>query len=139
MRYGIFAALIAALILGGCAAQRPTTQAYHVDSQGNVSTATRSALNGSTAPGPQEIIGVYIPFVGTGLALKAGLEWDGVGGPIVIPVPIGPSAAVQADPCVAPQAAPCAQYVPQAVAPRQHVTLPVPVESRPVGPFSLCP
>ncbi len=45
----------------------------------------RSALEGSPAPGPQEIIGVYVPFPGTGLSIKAGLAWDGVTrGPVVI-------------------------------------------------------
>lgn len=136
MRYGILVALVAMFCLCGCVANRPTTQAYHVDATGAVTGATRSALNGSTAPGPQEIIGVYIPFVGTGLAIKAGLEWDGVSNPIVIPVPIGPSAAASsADPCAVPQAAaPCS--VQQYAAPQRTVTLPVPQAA---PPFNWCP
>jgi hypothetical protein len=134
MRLIILAALAVALVTTGCMAQRPVTQAYHVDANGSVSTATRSALNGSTAPGPQEIIGVYIPFIGTGLAIKAGLEWDGITGPIVIPVPTGPSAASYGAPCAAPQAAPPC-YTPQ-VQPQRTVTLPVP---RAAAPIKWCP
>ncbi len=88
-----FVALIA-LVVTGCVSQRPAEQAYIVDSRGAVSAGTRSALNGSTAPGAQEIIGLYLPFPGTGLAIKAGVEWDGT--PRVIEVPMAaPAAAPQ--------------------------------------------
>lgn len=85
-----FAALVAVLassLLSACVTKQPPAEsAYVVNSQGAVSPIARSALAGSTAPGKQEIIGLYIPFVGTGLAIKAGLEWDGT--PTVIEVPV---------------------------------------------------
>lgn len=96
MRIIALLALLLVPFLTGCTMQRPASQAYTVDEQGTVSAATRSALNGDTGPGKQEIVGVYIPFVGTGLALKAGLEWDGV------PVVVTPNRA-QAAPCSGPQ------------------------------------
>lgn len=134
MRYVVLVALAGLVLLAGCAAPRPTTQAYHVDSTGAVTGATRSALNGSTAPGAQEIIGIYLPFPETGLAVKAGLEWDGT--PTVWTPPIGPSAAVQADPCVAP--APQQTYYVQQV---RTVTLPVPAATMTpyVVPWGACP
>ncbi len=92
------AACVAVLALAGCAAQRPASRTYGVDSNGAVSAQTRSALNGSSAAGPQEIIGVYIPFPGTGLSVKAGLEWDGV--PVVIN-PVVPVQAYEAAPAAA--------------------------------------
>ena len=103
----IFVLAFLATPLCGCAAQRPAgaEQAYIVNSQGQTAPTTRSALAGSTAPGKQELIGVYIPFVGTGLAIKAGLEYDG--SPTVIEIPVGQAA---------PYAAPCApQYVDEQV------------------------
>lgn len=114
MRPTFFFAIIACLLVAGCACnQQPAETAYTVNSQGAVSAGTRSALNGSTAPGRQEIIGVYLPFVGTGLAAKAGLEWDGTPG--MIEVPIGMSA----------QNAPQSQVVnvPQNVVVPQNVTV----------------
>lgn len=100
-------ALFPVLLLTGCVAPRSTSATYGVDSAGNVSRQTRAAVNGSTDAGPQEILGIYIPFVGTGLAVKAGLEWDGTPGPIVIPVG-APPATYGASPCELPRAAgPC--------------------------------
>lgn len=89
-------ALFLPLALCGCVsrAQSPES-AYIVNAQGATSPAARSALNGSTAPGRQEIIGIYIPFVGTGLALKGGLEWDGTPTVIEVPVASAPQAAPQ--------------------------------------------
>ena len=85
-----FASLVAAgalVALAGCVSRASTPEsAYVVNSQGAVTPIARSALAGSTAPGKQEIIGLYVPFVGTGLALKAGLEWDGT--PVVVEVPV---------------------------------------------------
>lgn len=86
-------ALLCAVSLCACATARQPEAACIVNSQGAVSPTTRSALAGSTAPGRQEIIGIYIPFVGTGLAVKAGLEWDGT--PTVIEVPVAPPLAAQ--------------------------------------------
>lgn len=99
--------VVAACAFAGCVSRQAPVRAVHVGADGSVSQATRSAMNGSTAPGPQEIVGVYIPFIGTGLAIKAGLEWDGATGPIVIPVPLGETYA--ASPCELPRAAasPC--------------------------------
>lgn len=93
MRSTIFALLAVLLLvsLAGCVApQRAPESAYIVDSRGATSPTARSALAGSTAPGKQEILGLYIPFLGTGLAVKAGLEYDGT--PTVIEVPIGQAA-----------------------------------------------
>ena len=91
-----FVLAFAFLPLVGCVsrAQSPES-AYIVNAQGATSPAARSALNGSTAPGKQEIIGIYIPFVGTGLALKGGLEWDGTPTVIEVPVASAPQAAPQ--------------------------------------------
>lgn len=86
MRY-----LMALLLLTGCAAQRPASTSYGVSADGTVSAETRSALSGSTAPGRQELIGVYLPF--PPFAIKGGLEWDGM------PVVIGPTPSAQAAPC----------------------------------------
>lgn len=105
-----FLAAIAALSLSLSACQSARTdtqQAYVVNSQGAVSPTTRSALAGSTAPGAQEIVGLYVPFLGTGLALKAGLEYDGNPTVITIPVANAPQAA--------PQAACAPQYVDEQV------------------------
>lgn len=117
--------------LAGCAMQRqqPTEQAYIADSQGNVTAAARSALNGSTAPGKQEIIGLYIPFVGTGLAVKAGLEWDGTPTVIQVPVASAPMAAPQSSSTLVPRTVMVPEtrtvMVPKTVYDRQ-VTIPVP-------------
>lgn len=78
--------LAAVLVAGCCGATKPAETSYIVNSQGAVSAATRSAMDGSTAPGKQEIIGIYLPFIGTGLAAKAALEWDGTPGTITVPV-----------------------------------------------------
>lgn len=99
-------AMLLVFPLAGCVASRNASATYGVDSAGTVTRQTRSAVNGSTDAGPQEILGVYIPFIGTGLAIKAGLEWDGSPGPIVIPV--GAQATYGASPCELPRAAaPC--------------------------------
>ena len=83
--------LLLPLLLAACSSpQRSPESAYIVNAQGATSPTARSALAGSTAPGKQEIIGIYIPFLGTGLALKGGLEYDGT--PTVIEIPIGQAA-----------------------------------------------
>lgn len=87
-------------VVGCASAQRSPEQAYIVNAQGATSPTARSALAGSTAPGKQEILGLYIPFIGTGLAIKAGLEYDGT--PTVIEVPIA-SAPQAAAACESPQ------------------------------------
>lgn len=95
----LVAACIVAVSASACATRARSPQsAYIVDAQGATSPASRSALDGSTSPGRQEILGLYIPFVGTGLAIKAGLEWDGT--PTVIEVPVASAPAPRA---VAPQ------------------------------------
>lgn len=71
----LFAATFAA-----CAsnASRTVKQAYMAGSDGTIAPATRSAIDGTTdAGGPQEIIAVYVPLLGSGLAIKGGLVWDG--------------------------------------------------------------
>lgn len=86
--------LVALVALVGCVGQNPNPQnAYLVNSQGAVSAGARSALDGTTAPGRQEIIGVYLPFPGTGLAVKAGVEWDGT--PRVVEVPMAAPSSPQ--------------------------------------------
>lgn len=119
-RIALLALILAAVLFAGCRSNPAApTAAYHVDGQGQVSAAARSALNGSTAPGRQEIVGVYVPFIGTGLALKAGLEWDGMPG--VVEVPVGPFQQQGAVPTVAQQQA---VMVPQRVVIPQTVVVP---------------
>lgn len=74
-RFALAFGLVVVLISSACASPRAASRTYGVDSAGNVSGQTRSALNGSTAGGPQELVGVYLPF--GPFAVKAGLEWDG--------------------------------------------------------------
>lgn len=95
--------LACAALAAGCQSRGtiPSEQAVIVRSDGSQSVTTRSALAGSEAPGKQEIVGLYIPFLGTGLALKAGLEYDGT--PTVITIPSSAQAA--------PACAPAPQYV----------------------------
>lgn len=94
----ILALFVAMSNLCGCRMAVPAAeQAYTVNSQGAVSTATRSALDGSTAAGKQELIGVYIPM--GPFALKGGLEWDGT--TYVVPAPA--QAAVASQGVCAPQ------------------------------------
>lgn len=126
--------------LVGCVAQRqqPAEQAYIADSQGNVAPAARSALNGSTAPGKQEIIGLYIPFIGTGLAVKAGLEWDGTPTVIQVPVASAPMSVPQNTSTLVPRTVMVPEtrtvMVPKTVYDRQ-VTIPVPQ----AAPQNQCP
>ena len=68
-------AFFAMTITIGCASARPAKSAYTVDANGTVSAGTRSALDGDTGPGKQELLGVYLPF--GPFAVKAGVEWDG--------------------------------------------------------------
>lgn len=126
-RFAMLALVTVAAALSGCVTRQASTEAaYVVNSQGAVSPIARSALAGSTAAGKQEIIGVYVPFVGTGLALKAGLEWDGTPTVIEVPVASAPQAA-------APQTVTeyVTEYVPETrMVPRtravQRVAVPVP-------------
>lgn len=92
----LVAALVVLPLVGCVSRQAAPESAYVVNSQGAVAPIARSALAGSTAPGKQEIIGIYVPFVGTGLAIKAGLEWDGT--PTVIEVPVANAPAAQSAP-----------------------------------------
>ncbi len=102
-------AVLAAALCCGCATQssRSAEAAYMVDAQGATTPIARSALAGSTAPGRQEIVGLYVPL-GPNLAIKAGLEWDGT--PTVIQVPLA-----------SPGAQYVPQYAPQSVAPQTVV------------------
>lgn len=114
-RLALLAVVLASSVLAGCAMPSrggTTSSTRAIRSDGTVGVETRSALNGSTEPGSkQEILGLYIPFIGTGLAIKAGLEYDpGAGG--VITIPIGGQTApapYAVGPCGVPQAAaaPC--------------------------------
>lgn len=92
-------ALVAIPLIAGCAGARQPSSTYGVSADGTVSAETRSALSGSTAPGRQEILGIYLPF--PPFAVKAGLEYDGTL-PIIIGQPPAPQVAPQA-------AAPCVQ------------------------------
>lgn len=121
--------------LGGCAMQRQSPEnAYVVNAQGATAPIARSALAGSTAPGKQEILGLYIPFIGTGLAVKAGLEWDGTPTVIEVPVANAPAAAPMASPqCVEEQVV---EYVPETrMVPRtrtvKRALVPVPMAAPP--------
>jgi hypothetical protein len=126
-------ACLLSLSLSACVAARNNAQpesAYIVNSQGAVSPTSRSALAGSTAPGKQEILGLYIPFIGTGLAVKAGLEWDGTPTVIEVPVASAPQyAAPQSAPTMVPRTVMVPEtrtvMVPKTVYDRQ-VTIPVP-------------
>lgn len=131
----VILALVAILPLGGCFAQRAqgAEQAYIVNSQGATAPTARSALAGSTAPGKQEIIGIYLPFIGTGLAVKAGLEWDGSPTVIEVPVASAPQAAPQ---CVEEQVT---EYVPETrMVPRtrtiRRAVVPIPQAAPPCAP-----
>lgn len=111
------------LILSGCAGARPASSTYAVSEDGTVTAQTRSALDGSLAPGPQEIIGIALPF--PPFMIKGGLLWDGA------PVTIGPSK--QASPCQAPHTVEVEETYTEMVpvqrtrkVQRQMVPLPVP-------------
>lgn len=139
--YVLIACLMSVASLSACAVRNNAQpeSAYIVNSQGAVSPTTRSALAGSTAPGRQEILGLYIPFIGTGLAVKAGLEWDGTPTVIEVPVASAPQyAAPQAAPTMVPRTVMVPEtrtvMVPKTVYDRQ-VTIPVPQ----VAPQSGCP
>lgn len=101
--FALLGALLFALVCSGCATQAQRKQAYVVSQSGAASAGVISAMDAMPGDtGPQEIIGVNIPFIGTGLALKAGLIWNGAPGVITIPVPVAQA------PQFAPMAAPCA-------------------------------
>ena len=129
----LLALMVALFTSTACVAARNNAQpesAYIVNSQGAVSPTSRSALAGSTAPGKQELIGFYMPFIGTGLAIKAGLEWDGTPTVIAVPVASAPQyAAPQAAPTMVPRTVMVPEtrtvMVPKTVYDRQ-VTIPVP-------------
>lgn len=142
-RFRMFALLVLAacsMPLVACVSRNPVPaeSAYIVNSQGAVSPTTRSALAGSTAPGRQELLGIYIPFIGTGLAIKAGLEWDGAPTVIEIPVASTPQYAPQAAPTMVPRTVMVPEtrtvMVPKTVYDRQ-VTIPVPQAT----PQNACP
>lgn len=101
------ALLLAVPWLCGCSARRakPTSaQTYHADAapvpmvehatgrtvmvrsqhKQQVTTTTRSTVNGSQEPGRQTLIGIYLPIPG-GFAIKGGLEYDMPGdGPLIL-------------------------------------------------------
>lgn len=144
--FAVLAAVLASSLLSACVTkQQPAESAYVVNSQGAVSPIARSALAGSTAPGKQEIIGLYIPFVGTGLAIKAGLEWDGTPTVIEVPVANAPQAAPQTTTVQRTVMVPETRtvLVPKTVYEKQ-VTIPVPNDAPakpqcPEPPISLTP
>lgn len=97
-------AALLAIPLAGCVGSNTRAQAVKVRSDGTQSAGVISALDAMPGEtGPQEIIGINIPFVGTGLALKAGLIWDGAPGVITIPVGQAAPAPYAADACAGPQ------------------------------------
>ena len=135
----ILACILAALAvpLSGCVANRAQPeQAYVVNSQGAVAPTTRSALAGSTAPGAQEIVGIYLPLLGTGIAFKAGIEYDGQPTQIVVPIAPPFSASQAAPQCVDEQVT---EYVPETrMVPRTRTVRRVLVPAPQAAPRS-CP
>lgn len=127
------AALIACLllvgaVLAGCASRQPASTAYTVDQNGTVSAGTRSALDGTNAPGRQELFGLFIPVGPFGV--KAGIDWDGT--TWTWPAPSAQAATAS------PQAAACEEVMVQETytemvpvqrtrsVPQKRVTIPVP-------------
>lgn len=101
MRNLLFVPFLA--LAAGCAA--PSAQARRtvgVGSDGSVVGETRSALSGSTEGGPQELVGVYLPF--GPFAVKAGLQWDGT--PLIVNpvIPLAAPAPAALGACEAPRA-----------------------------------
>ncbi len=142
-RTPIFISLVAALLFAGCATA-PTSRTYasSASATGSVRTTVRAATDGTMEPGPQEIIGLYIPFIGTGLAIRAGLIMESLpSGPITIPVPVN-SASVQSTGCgcapaVQYQAETYTEYVEQTImVPQKRV---VPVQKTRMVPYRLVP
>lgn len=137
---GKFLAVVAvAFLLVGCAAQRAPSSTYGVAADGTVTAQTRSAVDGSLAPGRQELFAFYLPI--PPFDFRAGITWDGT--PITFN-PVAPAAQAQA----APQAATCEEVmvpvqrtrmVPQTyteLVPQKRVAIPVPQAAQPQCP---CP
>ncbi len=103
----VLLSIFALSALAGCAAQKPAKQAYIVDQNGQVSVATRSALDGSPAPGRQEIIAFYLPPI-PGIPgspdFRAGITADPseFQFPIIISPPLAAPTSF-ASPCAGPQ------------------------------------
>lgn len=126
--------VLVGLFLSGCASQRPAKSAYTVDANGQVSASTRSALEGDTGPGKQELVGLYLPV--PPFAIKAGLEWDGT--TFVFGGGAPQAAQVQAAPC-APQTVEVeesyTEMVPvQRVRKVQRQVVPIPVPQKQAAP-----
>lgn len=137
----------------GCAAQtqRPAEQAFIANSQGQVSAGTRSALDGSPAPGRQEILAFYLPPI-LGLPgapdFRAGITLDpsGLQFPIIIPPPTFAAPAVAPSACAGPQIieeqvtemVPETRMVPRTRTVRRAI-VPIPQEAPRVNPCAPAP
>lgn len=94
-----FFVLLLALAVAGCYSPARSSRTYSVNSEGATSAGVRAAADaipGET--GPQEIIGIALPF-GPFVA-KGALLWDGTTWSPTIPM------SAQAAPCALPSAAP---------------------------------
>jgi len=90
----LFAIVLAIFPLVGCSSPGATTQAayaYSSTTGGAVIPATRSASDGSTEPGPQELLGIYLPF--GDFDVKGAVRWNRKASVITIPAPFAEPAA----------------------------------------------
>ena len=96
----ILAAFLFAIALVGCSSPGATTQSgyatYATGGSGVMVPATRSASDGDTSPGKQEILGLYLPL-GPNLEIKAGLNWNQKATVITLP-PLATQAAPVCEP-----------------------------------------
>lgn len=101
MRHATLVAAIL-LLLSACSVSRQT-RTVHVSSDGSQAAGVRSAADGVPGEGgPQELVGIYVPF--GPFAVKGALLWDGTTFVPPIPLPLAAPAAVHLSaPCAAPQ------------------------------------
>ena len=101
-RVARFLSVFLALALVSCSSPGATTQSgyatYATGGSGVMVPATRSASDGDTSPGKQEILGLYLPL-GPNLEIKAGLNWNQKATVVQLP----PLATQAAPACEAPQ------------------------------------
>jgi hypothetical protein len=94
-RFLVLVCALVALPLVGCAMpqRKPASHAVIVDSQGTTSVGTRSASDGSPAPGRQEFVGIYVPpmpFLPWDLDFRGSITGDPSKGP-TLPIIVGPT------------------------------------------------